>query len=224
MMKPLVDLWRALPLVTMGPVWVMMTASTVPTVMSSLWTVCGWMRCVSKLKMMSGQRSICMQAAKRGWSNDYVTFPLCITCDYMGTNRPTPFSTPFSCFNLCMLQLADVGVKGRMHICIQHVLHTSAGTIYQYCNILLIYLLNIHIDMSYLTIDISYQPIIECIYRNYWVHILHMYSSSFTICGQVFGVKVYSFVSQFYVYSCTSLISIPPTTQYINILAIWSSQ
>ena len=143
----------------------------------------------------------------------------------MGKNRQTPFSTPFSCFNLCMLQLADVGVKGRMHICIQHVLHTSAGTIYQYCNIFPIYLLNIHIDIYYLNID-NY-----IISTNYRMHIAIIECVSCTctvpvslICGQVFGVKMYSFVSLFYVYSCTSLISIPPTTQYIDTSAIWSSQ
>jgi len=73
-----------------------------------------------------------------------------------------------------MLQLVNVGVKGRMHICIQHVLHTSAGTIYQYCNILPIYLLNIHIDVSYLNIDTSFQPIIECISRLLSAYLAHV--------------------------------------------------
>jgi len=90
-----------------------------------------------------------------------------------------------------MLQLADVGVKGRIHICIQYVLHTSAGTIYQYCNRLPIYLLNIHIDMSYLNID---NDIISTNYRMH-IAIIECISCTCTVpvsltCGQVFGVSV----------------------------------
>ena len=51
---------------------------------------------------------------------------------------------------------------------------TSDGTIYQYCNILPIYQLNIHIDMSYLNIDISFQPIIECISQLLSTYLAHV--------------------------------------------------
>ena len=124
-----------------------------------------------------------------------------------------------------MLQFANVGVKGRMHICIQHVLHTSAETIYQYCNIFPIYLLNIHIDIYYLNIN-NY-----IISTNYRMHIAIIECVSCTctvpvslIFGQLVRVKTYSKLSLFYIRYCTSLTPIPPTIQYIDISAIWSSQ
>ena len=100
--------------------------------------VVGWGACQSWKWCPANGQFACI-AAKRGCSNDYVTFPLCMTCDYMGTNRPTPFSTLFSYFNSCMLQLANMGVKGRIHICIQHVLYTYTYQIWLFTNSSLYY-------------------------------------------------------------------------------------
>ena len=68
-------------------------------------------------------------------------------------------------------------------------------------------------------------PVIECIIiRIVWCISCTCAVPVALICSQLFGVKTYNCVSLFYVCYCTSLITIPPTTQYINISAIWSSQ
>ena len=74
-----------------------------------------------------------------------------------------------------------------------------------------IYLLNIHIDM-YLNIDISFQPIIGCISQLLSAYLTHVQFQ--------FRLPMVNCVHMLYVYSCTSLIPIPSTTQYIDISAM----
>ena len=87
------------------------------------------------------------------------------------------------------------------------LLGTSAG---QFINIAIycqstLYLLNVHVDMSYLNILLKYRYIVSINYRMHITIIECIFCTCISsIRGQVFGVKTYSCVSLFYVCHCTN--------------------
>ena len=87
------------------------------------------------------------------------------------------------------------------------LLGTSAG---QFINIAIycqstLYLLNVHVDMSYLNILLKYRYIVSINYRMHIAIIECIFCTCISsIRGQVFGVKTYSCVSLFYVCHCTN--------------------
>ena len=93
----------------------------------------------------------------------------------------------------------------------------SAGTIYRYS------ITQYPYQFVLINIDILFYPISNA-YCNYWVHILHMCSSSFTYLWSVVWSESVRLCEPVLCVLLTSLIPIPPTTQYINISAIWSLQ